>query len=457
MATEKQREEQIEKNTQKSGKALAGVLAQNKVAIGKTLEDGTKKKSFMSNASTRENVYKDLARDYKHLDEELNDWTVDGVTMTGEDFFDYAVEDLPRSAGVGTFNTFSKKYLNDIIGEINPAAIGNSVAMNAAVGGMLQKDIRTLRAAVSTTLAEGAAEGLTNPEMADRMLKRIEGKAGQFTFVDRGGKNWTADNYFGMLNRTLHANAARDTYTTVATTEAGFDLYQIEGGVTGSSADHPNDPCDDWAGDIVSKTGATKGYPTEADAKAAGVFHPNCVHFLRVVLPSEIDEAQKQRAKERVEAEEVKEETYDGRKVDEVSGVRYMPEKAAVKNTTQMEVDSKEFDKAWSKNKSEYIGKTDKGIVTAGLDKDRNVVRDSSGKPLKKSRKEWFADWRKQNPNTPVESAWVGISEAGAVSFLNGRHRTSALINDERRSKIVISVDNKDVANAEKRLGAKRV
>jgi hypothetical protein len=40
-------------------------------------------------------------------------------------------------------------------------------------------------------------------------------------------------------------------------------------------------------------TGATPGYPTYQEAKDDGMFHPNCVHGLSVVLDSEIDDAKK--------------------------------------------------------------------------------------------------------------------------------------------------------------------
>ena len=48
-----------------------------------------------------------------------------------------------------------------------------------------------------------------------------------------------------------------------------------------------------------------KGYPTYDDAISDGVFHPNCVHFLRAVLPSEIEAAKIEQSMERKEAREL--------------------------------------------------------------------------------------------------------------------------------------------------------
>ena len=140
------------------------------------------------------------------------------------------------------------------------------------------------------------------------MTAKVNKAAGQFTFIDKAGRQWKAENYFGMLNRTLHATAARQSYINEATTELGYDLYQIEGGVTGSSVEYPGDPCDNWAGRIISMTGNTKGYPTYADAVDAGVFHPNCTHFIRALLPSDMPEAKKEQAAERKKAKELGDE-----------------------------------------------------------------------------------------------------------------------------------------------------
>jgi hypothetical protein len=299
MATEREREEKLNKNIAGGKKKLSGVLATRKRSINGAISEYTAKDNFVTNAAVRNKLYSELAKEYKYLNESVSEWTIDGVNKSAKDFFGYAKEDLPKGA-LPTFGAFSQKYIDDIVGEINPAAVKSGVAINAQIGGMQQKDIRTLRAAVSTTLAEGAVEGLTNPQMADRMQKRIVGKVGQFQFIDKAGRNWSADNYFGMLNRTMHANAARESYIDAATKEAGFDLYQIEGGITGSSVENANDPCDQWAGRIVSMTGDTKGYPTYQDAIDAGVFHPNCVHFIRAIMPSEIPAAKKEQREERV-------------------------------------------------------------------------------------------------------------------------------------------------------------
>jgi len=127
-----------------------------------------------------------------------------------------------------------------------------------------------------------------------------------------------------MINRTLQAKVQRDSYNATVT-DAGYDLVQIEGGITAGSLESPSDPCSRWAGKIISLTGATKGYPTYADTVADGMWHPNCAHYTSAVMPYRIDEAkeeEKEVAKEGAEArrEVNKERKDDGLKPNKYAG-----------------------------------------------------------------------------------------------------------------------------------------
>lgn len=299
---ERRRAERLDANISKGEKEVREIIRRHDKIVKGTIAESTGKRNFASNASVREKLYKQLEVEYRKLDQDIKAWTINSANKTARDYWNYAHDDLPAGSIGGTFGTFSSKYVSDIVEQINPGTISAQAAVNARIGGMYQADIRALRAAVSTTIAEGAVEGLTYSEMSNRMIDKILKTRPGFQFVDAGGRKWSADNYFGMLNRTLHANVARQSYMAAASSEAGFDLYQIEGGVTGSSIANPGDPCDDWAGEIISLTGKTEGYKTYQDALDDGVFHPNCVHFIRAVLPSEVAAAKQERATERKEA-----------------------------------------------------------------------------------------------------------------------------------------------------------
>jgi len=92
-------------------------------------------------------------------------------------------------------------------------------------------------------------------------------------FIDRSGRKWKKNNYFDMLNRTVTANVARDTYHD-ALADENRDLVQIIGGTSADS----NEACIKFDGKIVSMTGATSGFPTLGEYISEGGFHPNCVH-----------------------------------------------------------------------------------------------------------------------------------------------------------------------------------
>ena len=281
--------EAIKRNTAKTAKPLKSALKTTKRAVQGVTAEYLALPNFISNSKIRNDLYSELAKEYTNLNASVNDWTMNSSNAVAKEFWRYASEDLPKGASVATFGSFSTKYLNDIISGVNPSTVNSQVAINPNINKMLTSDLNVIRSSVTTTLAEGAVEGLTRPEMTARMKEKVIGKTGTFSFVDSGGKRWSADNYFAMLNRSLNANVARDSYISTMT-DAGYDLARIVGGVTGSSAEDPSDPCDEWAGEIISMTGATSGYPTLEDARSAGVFHVNCVHSVTALAPSEYKE-----------------------------------------------------------------------------------------------------------------------------------------------------------------------
>lgn len=68
--------------------------------------------------------------------------------------------------------------------------------------------------------------------------------------------------------------------------EQGHDLVKVS---THSGA---CELCQPWQGEVLSLTGKTPGYPTIQEARAAGLFHPNCLHAygLHIDLDKEIEE-----------------------------------------------------------------------------------------------------------------------------------------------------------------------
>lgn len=115
------------------------------------------------------------------------------------------------------------------------------------------------------------------------------------SLTDKSGKSWELDHYADMLVRTKIVEA-RNTGMQNKMIENGYDLVQV-------SSHGADDVCGDWEGKVLSMTGKTPGYPTVADATAAGLFHPNCRHAINVIVP---ELQQKIRAYETVETDQKK-------------------------------------------------------------------------------------------------------------------------------------------------------
>ena len=249
-----------------------------RLRIQKRIDDAIARKDFILAANVRDTLYKQVAAEYVRLNRGIDDWVDERAMTVSKAWHTLAVDDLPAGTGA-TFGQFSKKYFDDIVGKINPATIDKRVGVNVQIGGMLNNDIRAIRTAVSETIRKGALTGMNNFELTAEMKRAAEAITAGAKFVDKAGKTWNSDSYFGMLNRTLHSNVARETYNSEVA-DAGFDLVRVDGHST-----YPGSPCIPFEGEKISLTGATKGYTTMAEAEAAGLHHPNCIHTESVYIP----------------------------------------------------------------------------------------------------------------------------------------------------------------------------
>lgn len=88
-----------------------------------------------------------------------------------------------------------------------------------------------------------------------------------------------ARKYAEMVSRTTTMNVMlQGAHDRVLNTFDGeFDLVEILG-----HSEFPNSPCIPYEGQILSLEGITKGYTTIDEAKANGLFHPNCIHSFAI-------------------------------------------------------------------------------------------------------------------------------------------------------------------------------
>jgi hypothetical protein len=97
-------------------------------------------------------------------------------------------------------------------------------------------------------------------------------------FTDKAGRQWDLATYTEMATRTAVSNAWDDMQADAAV-RSGLNL--VETGTTSTEGSCPL--CIPWLNRKLSLTGATEGYPTVDEAKAAGWRHPNCRCFWWVI------------------------------------------------------------------------------------------------------------------------------------------------------------------------------
>ncbi len=137
---------------------------------------------------------------------------------------------------------------------------------------------KRIRQEITQKMAKGLIAGDALKDVKGSIKQEILEK-GVSALKDRSGKSWSLDRYTEMLFRTK-AVEARNRGLINRVTEYGYDLVQV------SNHNSAHEECRVWEGRILSTTGATKGYPTVAEAEAAGLFHPNCKHAINVLIPS---------------------------------------------------------------------------------------------------------------------------------------------------------------------------
>ena len=125
-------------------------------------------------------------------------------------------------------------------------------------------------------------------QVANRYREQLA-ERGVTGFKDRSGRMWNMRTYTEMVARTTTQQAHTEG-TLNRLSEQGHDLIIVSRHKGACSL------CAPWEGKVLSISGKTKGYPTFAEAKAAGLMHCNCRHAvsLYIDLDKEIEELEKE-------------------------------------------------------------------------------------------------------------------------------------------------------------------
>lgn len=111
-------------------------------------------------------------------------------------------------------------------------------------------------------------------------MQKVSEDAGITAFIDKRGRSWNMASYTDMLCRTSSMQIFHQAKTNEYLAH-GEDLVIV------SSHSPTCDKCAPWNGKVLSLTGETPGYPTMEEAKAAGLFHPNCRHTYGLYIQEE--------------------------------------------------------------------------------------------------------------------------------------------------------------------------
>lgn len=145
-------------------------------------------------------------------------------------------------------------------------------------GQIVRSSMDAYRAVIAEATAPSIVAGATSRrQAAQRALDRFADR-GVTGFVDRSGRGWNLDSYVEMATRTATGRAQ---------VAGGLDRIAAGGRDLVIVSDAPQEckVCRPWEGKVLSISGDTPGYPTVAQAQAAGLQHANCRHRLGAYVP----------------------------------------------------------------------------------------------------------------------------------------------------------------------------
>lgn len=150
--------------------------------------------------------------------------------------------------------------------------------------------LRNVNDAYRDAMAESATGLLsgvdTRVQASQKMMDRLAAK-GITSFTDKAGRKWQMSTYTEMAMRTASAHAAIEGHIQ---TQQSFGMDLMEVSRIGTTCPI----CARWQGVVLSISGKTPGYHTVDEARAAGLFHPNCKHTIVMFDPELDGEGQKE-------------------------------------------------------------------------------------------------------------------------------------------------------------------
>lgn len=142
---------------------------------------------------------------------------------------------------------------------------------------ILRKTVDAYRSIIGNVEGQVTLGVNTRITAARHALSQFADK-GIVSFVDNAGRQWTMQSYTEMATRTAISNAFREGRIQGLTTN-DKDLIIV------SSVPNPSNLCAPYERKILSISGKDKRYTSLAEAKANGLYHPQCRHSFTRYIP----------------------------------------------------------------------------------------------------------------------------------------------------------------------------
>lgn len=232
--------------------------------------------SILTNADlttpTRRNqVLKDIRRAVDESDEAVQAWVKVNVAGFYELGLWETAKDLNERGSTVRFDDSFTHFHREAL-----EAIAQTTYNDIATGmtGITRTAERLVAQSATENIINRIGRGLVTGESKTDIMKLIKKELkdnGITALRDRGGKSWDLDRYSEMLVRTK-LTQAHNTGVANRMVESGYDLVIV--------SDHLGtcELCRPWEGKVLSLTGRNENYQSVDDAKAGGLFHPNCRH-----------------------------------------------------------------------------------------------------------------------------------------------------------------------------------
>lgn len=204
------------------------------------------------------------------VQKEIPQYYLDGANIAVQDLKDMGAN-VSGPKGLAPINKESIAFLVD---DTRNAFATSLTAVSRSASNILSDAVKQQ---VTAVLADGQLTGSARKTITASITETLKDN-GLSALVDKGGREWSFDDYAEMLVRTK-AVESRNVGLQDKMLQNGYDLVQV----SDHNSDHP--ACEKWEGEILSISGNTPGYETTADAEADGLMHPNCQHAYNVIQP----------------------------------------------------------------------------------------------------------------------------------------------------------------------------